>query len=73
MFSLEGEYFTFLDDLLRTGLEDLGYAYESQSSNMDPVAQVEEIDKLIHGEIEDGFSAVDTGMCTIDNLSEFGY
>jgi ribose transport system substrate-binding protein len=43
-FSLEGEYFTFLDDLLRTGLEDLGYAYESQSSNMDPVAQIEQIE-----------------------------
>ena len=43
-FSLEGEYFTLLDDMLRQGLEAKGYTYESQSSNFDAVTQIEQIE-----------------------------
>ena len=43
-FSLEGEYFTMLDDMLRQGLEAKGYTYESQSSNFDAVTQIEQIE-----------------------------
>jgi len=35
--------------------------------------QVDEMDKLMKGEIEGGFSAVDIGRCTPDNLAEYGY
>lgn len=43
-FSLEGEYFTMLDGWLKEGLEAKGYTYESQSSNFDPVTQIEQIE-----------------------------
>lgn len=35
--------------------------------------QVDELDKLINGEIEGGFSAVEVGRCTPDTLADFGY
>ena len=43
-FSLEGEYFTMLDGWLKEGMEAKGYKYESQSSNFDPVTQIEQIE-----------------------------
>ena len=46
-YSLEGEFFTMLDDLLRSGLEEKGYLYESQSSNFDIVAMVEQIENAV--------------------------
>lgn len=48
-FSLEGEYFTILDTLLKNGLTELGYEYESQSSNMDPVTMIEQIENAVAG------------------------
>lgn len=48
-FSLEGEYFTILDTLLKEGLESKGYSYESQSSNMDPVTMIEQIENAVAG------------------------
>ena len=35
--------------------------------------QVRQMDALLHGEIENGFSAVDSAKVTIDNLYEMGY
>lgn len=48
-FSLEGEYFTMLDDMLKQGLEERGYTYESQSCNFDPVTQIEQIENATAG------------------------
>lgn len=45
--SLEGEYFSLLDTLLRQGLEEKGYAYESQSCNMDPVTMIEQVENAV--------------------------
>lgn len=47
--SLEGEYFTFLDSLLEEGLTELGYEYESQSSNGDDVTMIEQIENAVAG------------------------
>lgn len=46
-FSLEGEYFTILDTMLREGLEAKGYTYSSQSSNFNPVMQIEQIENAV--------------------------
>lgn len=46
-FSLEGEYFTILDTLLKDGITSKGYEYESQSSNFDPVTMIEQIENAV--------------------------
>jgi len=51
-FSLEGEYFTLLDDMLRKGLEERGYKYESQSSNFNPVMQIEQIENAVAKKVD---------------------
>lgn len=48
-FSLEGEYFSILDTLLKEGLTAKGYAYESQSCNFDPVTMIEQIENAVAG------------------------
>lgn len=47
--SLEGEYFTIFDSLLKEGLEAKGYVYESQSCNMDSVTMIEQIENAVAG------------------------
>ena len=47
--SLEGEYFTIFDKLLKEGLEAKGYVYESQSCNMDSVTMIEQIENAVAG------------------------
>lgn len=47
--SLEGEYFTIFDSLLKEGLEEKGYTYESQSCNMDAVTMIEQIENAVAG------------------------
>ena len=51
-FSLEGEYFTLLDDMLRAGLTEKGYTYESQSSNFNPVTQIEQIENAVAKKVD---------------------
>ncbi|MCR4607438.1 MAG: substrate-binding domain-containing protein [Oscillospiraceae bacterium] len=48
-FTLEGEYFTILDTILKEKLEALGYTYESQSSNFDPVTMITQIENAVAG------------------------
>lgn len=48
-FTLEGEYFTILDTILREKLEALGYTYESQSSNFDPLTMITQIENAVAG------------------------
>lgn len=47
--SLEGEYFTFMEGLLKEGLTAKGYEYESQSCNMDPVTMIEQVENAVAG------------------------
>ncbi len=47
--SLEGEYFTYLDTLLEEEMTSRGYEYESQSSNMDDVTMIEQIENAVAG------------------------
>ena len=48
-FTLEGEYFTILDTILKEKLEALGYTYESQSSNFDPLTMITQIENAVAG------------------------
>ncbi|MCF0229795.1 MAG: sugar ABC transporter substrate-binding protein [Parasporobacterium sp.] len=48
-FSLEGEFFQMFDGLLKQELEAKGYAYESQSSNFDPITMCEQIENAAIG------------------------
>ncbi len=47
--SLEGEYFTYLDTLLEEEMTSRGYEYDSQSSNMDDVTAIEQIENAVAG------------------------
>lgn len=46
-FSLEGEYFKVFDTVLKEKLEAKGYIYESQSSNMDALVMIEQIENAV--------------------------
>lgn len=46
-YSLEGEYFSILDTLLEENITGYGYQYESQSSNNDSLAMVEQIENAV--------------------------
>ena len=48
-FSLEGEYFSIFDTILKEQITAKGYEYESQSSNFDPVAMIEQIENAVAG------------------------
>ena len=48
-FTLEGEYFTILDTIMKEKLEALGYTYESQSSNFDPLTMITQIENAVAG------------------------
>ncbi len=46
-FSLEGEYFSVIDQCLRDNITSYGYQYESQSSNSDALTMVEQIENAV--------------------------
>ena len=46
-FSLEGEYFSVIDQCLRDDVTGYGYQYESQSSNSDALTMVEQIENAV--------------------------
>lgn len=48
-YSLEGEYFSILDTLLEENITGYGYQYESQSSNNDSLAMIEQIENAVAG------------------------
>ncbi len=61
-----------LADYMRRGLYD-GTAVNGGNPVENAATQVTEMDQLIHGESEGGFSGVDIAKVTVDNLEEFGY
>ena len=63
---------TELADYMRRGLYD-GAGINGGNPYENVLEQIEELDQLINGQIEGGFSAVDIGMCTADNVEEYGY
>ncbi len=46
-FSLEGEFFSQFDGWMKEGLEAMGIEYTSQSSNMDDVTMIEQIENAV--------------------------
>ncbi len=46
-FSLEGEYFSQFDSWLKEGLEAKGIEYTSQSSNMDDITMIEQLENAV--------------------------
>lgn len=63
---------TELADYMRRGLYD-GAGINGGNPYVNVSEQIVEVDNLINGKMEDGFSAVDIGICTVDNLEEYGY
>ena len=61
-----------LADYIKRGLYD-GTAVNGGNPADNAATQVKEIDMLLHDEIEDGFSSVDIGKVTADNLADYGY
>lgn len=63
-----------LADLMRKGLYD-GAAVPGGNPYENISVQIDEIEKLLSGDtsLVGGFSAVDIGRCSIENLEEFGY
>lgn len=48
-FSLEADGFKLFDSLLNQYFTEMGYAYESQSSNMDGITMIEQIENAVAG------------------------
>ena len=61
-----------LADYMRRGLYDATLVNGGNPAD-NAAKQVIEMDALMHGEMENGFSAVDSGLVTVDNLEQFGY
>ncbi len=61
-----------LASYMRRGLYD-GTLINGGNPIENAAQQVIEMDALMHGELEDGFSAVDSGKVTVENLEDYGY
>ncbi len=61
-----------LASYMRRGLYD-GTLVNGGNPIENAAQQVLEMDALMHGEMENGFSAVDSGKVTVENLEDYGY